>query len=1008
MPVYFHFFGEPHVEAGGKRLEFPLKKAEAALYCVAYEGRLNRERLKTLLWGDKPEEQASGNLRNTIYLLRRLLPDNFITDRRHLLMRDFAADLELADALRDPDVPIDPVIMKEPMRGLDMKNGLELDEWLAMARNDIRRHVTDRLRERITSCYERNMPGELIESLETLLYFEPYDEDSMLELMEALRDNGAAAKAAAVFNSYRTRLESEIGAHPSERAYSRFKKLMSSGGVASSGRTPGEFFCCRGEEIERVTNELFRHGRDLRVIFIHGEAGVGKTTLVSRALELCAEEYGDVFIARPNSVGEKYPYSSWSGIVSEMGRKIVERNIPIDRAAASALGGIFYDFPRRDSRNKNMEPELPNNPVIVGRMLLKALRALSAAALPVMVFEDIHWFDPHSLTLLQTFLSELDIPAVIFLTSRPEIASNLSGLLYGVKTAISRSFMSIELSPFDPSDTLIFCRAFLPEDVIARKGEEYFQKVSEGSPLLLVETLRILSADPNADCSPGLRGVLQSRMQGLALEEREFLSVLSVFGSGASVRDMAFVMEIDERDACPRAETLLLRKFIRETGSPGEPLLDFLHSNFRDCVYDSIPAFRRKYLHLRIAGLLEAKYSPQMWNPELSEALRRHCVMGGTRDRMLKHYLQEMSLYIALNHDLFPLVEDRVLKACRIPFSNREDTEYKIARAGDLLGEINSGSYELEAIENRRLEASYLEIRGGYLISWGEYREGRVFINKASEIAGEFGFEETKLRCLGHIGHYFLQTDDAKRLLDAGRELLLLSVRAGDGPHRGMALRFIGMSMLLRGDFERAVKVFERSVEAFEELRLLGRGYTLNMLASRGYMGEMLQWTGNLDEAMRIFEDCVNACAAAGLFWGRGHFHAHAADAALDMGDWELVEGHIDEGSGYSNIRHGRSPGSLFYSLKAICDARRGMFAEAAESLHRGETLSAIGKKTWRAAQYMACAWIAGMRERNETDSSFDRIITHPSTYYAGESERLYREIGAHRRANLVKERFRK
>ncbi|MDR1651129.1 MAG: AAA family ATPase [Synergistaceae bacterium] len=1007
MPVKIHFFGEPYVEIDGRRLEFPLKKAEAALFCVAYEGHLSRERLKTLFWGDKPEEQASGNLRNAIYVLRRLLPDNFFPDRRRLFLENHSTDLEGIDALSDPDIPIDPIFMEEPMRGVDMKDRLELDEWLVHARNGIRGRVTDALRNRITSCYERNMPAELILSLEALLALDPYDEDSMLELMEALGQNGAAAKAVSLFNGFRAKLESDIGTEPSERACARFKKLLGSGGGAGKAakeRPPGEYFCCRVPELERISGLLSRHGKYIDIIFVHGEAGVGKTALVSRALELCASEYRGVYAARPNSAGEKYPYSSWTGIVSEMGRKLKEMGISLDSAAETVLSGVFYDFPGTRLRG-GVGTDAGRNPVIAALMLSKALKALSEETRPVLVFEDVHWFDQHSLSLLQAFISCLDIPAAVFLTSRPEAAESMSGMLYGIKTAMRRNFTSIELMPFDQGDTMRFCRTFLPEEIIARRGEAYFREMSDGMPLLLVEMLRILSENPDADCSDGLMGVMRSRMQDLPATERELLSVLSVFGSGASYRDVASVMDMEESDLFPHAEALLRKKFIRETGDQDEPLLDFLHSNVRDCAYSSIPAFRRKYIHGRIAGTLEARYSPSLWNPELGESLRRHCTLAGMRSRMLKHYLEELGLYVALNHDLFPLIEDRVLRTCGMPLGNREDTEYKIAMAEGLLGGIGEESPSADPAGNRRLEASYLEIKGAYLISWGDYREGRVFIDRADEIAGEHGFDDILIRCCEHVGHHFLQTDDARRLLDAGRRLLSLSFKVKDDPHKGMALRFIGMAMLIRGDFTRAKGVFERSVEIFEKLGMLGRRYTLNILAAKGYIGEMLQWTWNLDRAMELFEGCAKACEEAGLYRGRGHFHAHAANTALDMGDWDGVYRHVDAGIASAEHVGGRHMGSMIYSLKAICDVQRGTFGDAAESLRRGEILSAIGKKTWRAVQLLACAWAAGARESGEAGNALDGVV-HSPEFYALEAERLCREIGAENRADVIRSRF--
>ncbi|MDR3321161.1 MAG: AAA family ATPase [Synergistaceae bacterium] len=975
---------------------------------MAFEGSADRNRVKSLLWGDRGEEQAAGNLRNTVYILRRILPDNFVADRRKLFLQCFERDIDRIFDLADPSNPISPVFFEEPMRSFDLPGIREFDEWVSAARNSIRANIADRLRERVAVCYERELREELKESLSALLIFEPYDEDSVMELMEAWSAEGCVAKAVSIYNSFRERMASDVGVLPSERAQEFFKRLVASAG-SSEAKNPGEFFCGRKLEIEKISEALLSKRDDLLIFFIHGEAGVGKTALVARALELCAFEDHDVYAARPYQVGEKYPYSSWGGIVLEMGKKLDELGISLDSTTASVLSSVFYDFVKDGGYSGAQDIALASerNPVMLGRMLAGVVEKLSRGARPVIMLEDIHWFDQSSLFLLRAFLSEAPTPLTIFLTSRPEGVPTVTDLLYGLKTATPRVFVQMELSPFDASETMKFCRAFLPEDVISRKGDDYFQSKSAGLPLLLVEMLRILSGNPDADPSSGLKGVIMGRMEDLSPLQGEILSALSVFGVGASIDDVASVMRLDRSDIAHPIEELLGKKLVREAQNGGALLLDFLHPNVRECVYNSISGFKKRDLHRRIADVQGSRYSPHVWNPALGAILRHHYAMAGQTAQVLRQHLGEMSFYITLNHDLFPMVEDSVLLSCRVPFSNREDTEYKIAQASDLLHEINAGSPETHGtnpVESRRMEASYLEIRSGYLISWGEYQEGRVFLNRAMRMAKEYGFDEIRMYCLEHVCHHFLQTDDGVRLLGMARDLLRLSKGIGRENHMGMALRFIGMSMLIIGDFKRAESVFRRSMDLFEELSLTGRKYTLNLLAALCYIGEMRQWAGDLDAAMESFERCIGRCGDAGLFWGRSHFHAHAADTALDMGDWGLVNHHIETGEVFFDIRRGGRCSSLFYSIKAICAARRGQMGSALESLRLGDSLSSIGKRTWRAPQLMACAWIARMREDGEVDRN--GFPERSSAFYASAAEKLYRETGALRRSDFIRKKF--
>ncbi len=215
------------------------------------------------------------------------------------------------------------------------------------------------------------------------------------------------------------------------------------------------------------------------------------------------------------------------------------------------------------------------------------------------------------------------------------------------------------------------------------------------------------------------------------------------------------------------------------------------------------------------------------------------------------------------------------------------------------------------------------------------------------------------------------------------------------------------MAEQIEGDFDSAERIFTESVKVFEDLALKGRNYTLNMLAPKCYIGEMRQRRGDSAEALKRFNECVGICRKRGLFWGRSHFHAHAADAAFDIGDQALFEAHVTEGAELFESSNGGHCTSLLYSLKAICDIESGRAEAALDSLRKAEFLSAIGKKSWRAAQYMAKAWVAAAAEAKELDSAaFSGLIDKPAKIYAEEAARAYEEIGASARSAFIRDKF--
>ncbi|OUO95088.1 AAA family ATPase [Cloacibacillus sp. An23] len=1001
MSLNLSFFGEPLITKDGEAVSLPFKKAEALLFYLAAEKSAPKEKIAFLLWGDKNEKQAAGSLRNALCLLRRSFPGCVDADKKEIRLAGFTTDAVMIDKLASPSEPLPQEIFREPLSGFDTLDRPEFGEWLGETRAKLRERTAAALRDRITACYDAEDSEKAAEALSALLFFEPYEEESVLELMEIYRDEGVPSKAVSVYNSYRERLRSDLGMEPSERARDF---LLTMGRLTDAAKSPGEFFCGREREMRRILALAQSGGEAVDVIFIHGEGGVGKTALVEQAVRT-AFAGSDVFRASPLSVGEKFPYSSWDGVAAAMGAACAGRGIEPPASVRAMLSSVFYGF--MDGQNPVSAAFSPEKtPLSVGRALAALAQELCAGGRPVFIFEDLHWFDDRSLSTLRVFLSELRIPAVIFMTARPESAAPAARMIYNIKPQARVRTLELALAPFGEKEIMSYCRSFLPEEVISCRGEEYFIRESEGMPLLLAEMMRILMENENADCRDGLKGLIMSRLEGMSEAERSLVLALSAFGGGAQPEELAAALSESLESTEKTLDALLQKKMIREVNDGGRASIDFLHANVRDCLYDSMPAFRRRQLHAKIAGVLASRWSPHVWNPALSAKLRHHYTMAGMKIQVLRQNISEMLFHINLNHILFPMMEDAVLLQCSVPFSSREETEEKLEEIRATLGVLR-GSCPEDEKELTALEASYFELYGGYLINWGEYGKGMTLLSGALKVSSENGLDETYIHAMEDIAHYYLQTDEGEKLKETGEAILALSRRMGKENHAGLALRFLGMAKQIEGDFDGAERIFMESVKVFEDLALTGRHYTLNMLAPKCYIGEMRQRRGEAAEALRRFEECVGICEERGLFWGRSHFHAHAADAAFDMGDRALFEAHVRKGAKLFESSKGGHCTSLLYSLKAICDADAGDAEAALDSLKKADFLSAIGKKSWHAAQYMAKAWVsAAVADGRLPAEPFSAVIDKAAGDYAKEAARAYEEIGAFGRSRFIEKKF--
>ena len=1014
MSVKIKVIGTPSIEIDDRPLRLPLKKAEGIVYYLAVEGRVSRERLASTFWGAKDENSAYNNFRNALYLLKRCFPTDFIkSDRRNVSIADGCCDLDVVDKVSRPLVPLPQNLSAELLQGFDVPECADFCNWLLTARSQFRVKLTERLKARITLCYDAQDEDNLEASLETLLAVDPFDEDSTLELMDLYFKRRGAAKASALFREYRRRLHDELALAPSTRAEEYFRRMIVLGSAEDEGESdsPDAFFVGRKDEQRRIIEQIERARGRTVALFIDGEAGMGKTSLLNKIMQAADSPEYMTLSTRSYEAGLDYPYSSWSNLVSQGALYCGDDRIEESGADISLLAGVFPNFmsDRHTVYNADSVVVSDRTPVAIGKAVADLVCRVAAGRRPVIVLEDLHWFDAHSLQMIEVFIASLSVPSTIFMTSRPEKSAYVMRTLSRLEAGGYVKFLHIPLGPLSRSDTASFCSRFLDRDLIESKESDYFYKKSEGIPLLVAEIIKTLRANSRAELSGGgLGGVMLARFGEIAEKQREFLRVLSVFTDGASIQSIAKIMGEAPPRIYPIAEELLGKRLIKEV-----PAIDygvrvaFSHAMFRECVYDAIPGFKLSEYHKKAAEILNERYSPQRWNPALSSMLCYHYTKAGLPENVLKQHLREMIFDITLNHDLFPLVQDDVLYSCSSPYNDRADTEKKMEAMSRLLAGISANVREDNREEVLAMEASYLELCGGYLVCWGEYGRARVLLNRAMKLSREHSFGTTYIHCLANMGHLFLQTDNAEMLMRTAREMLRAARDDERETYMGLALRYIGVAFQIMGDYERSEKVLRRSIEIFREQELLGKRYTLSVLAAECYIGENYHWQGDFERAVARFKHCISVCEGKKLFWCSSHFHAHLADAAFDLGDREMMFENIDRGSEIFERCQGGRCGSMLYSLKAIADAERGRYDDAYRSFEIGELLAEpVQKRSWTAEQAMTRAYLAKMLEEGELPPQFSKIMKKSAREYAYEAAAIYSKIPVPHRVKMLREVF--
>lgn len=282
--------------------QLPRKATLLLIYLAMVGDAQPRERLATLLWGDRPSGAAGGSLRQALTTLRAQLGDAIATGGRSVALRPERAPwcdaTILEGALRgEADEgrlrEVAALYRGEFLGSTILPAGEAFEEWARVQRARLHALAVEILR-RLARCEDaRGAHDDAAVTLRRLLQLEPWDEAAHRHLMLTLARAGQRAAALAQYERLRQSLAAELGIAPAAETTSlrdRLRQSDAAGGppspasppvAAPSHNLPAPLspLVGRAEELARVAAVLAAG----RLVTISGPGGSGKTRLALAA-----------------------------------------------------------------------------------------------------------------------------------------------------------------------------------------------------------------------------------------------------------------------------------------------------------------------------------------------------------------------------------------------------------------------------------------------------------------------------------------------------------------------------------------------------------------------------------------------------------------------------------------------------------------------------------------------------------------------------------------------------
>lgn len=371
-----------------------------------------------------------------------------------------------------------------------------------------------------------------------------------------------------------------------------------------------------------------------RVVFVTGEGGIGKTTLVERFLA-AVEQGGAASVARGQCLEQYGGGEAYLPVLEAVGRLARDdASGEVDRVLRRHAPTWIAQLPALDEAHAT--PPGTASPARMLREMADALEVLTRDRPLVLVLEDLHWSDVSTIDLI-AYVARRRQPARLLLigTFRPADALVSDHPLWKAKQDLLSQRQCAELAV--PPLTLADVQAYVDgrfagaaRDQMRRLATSLHER-TDGNALFVVDVVNDLVAQETlvwrdgrwqvqgsiaqatSRVPAGVRELIGDRLQRLTPAMRTALEVASVVGDEFDVATVATALERDAAAIDELFETLAAQGMLIDDAGIAAARdgvvagrYRFLHALYRHVLYEGIGAARRARLHRTIGRHEEA------------------------------------------------------------------------------------------------------------------------------------------------------------------------------------------------------------------------------------------------------------------------------------------------------------------------------------------------------------------------------------------------------------------
>ncbi len=608
-----------------------------------------------------------------------------------------------------------------------------------------------------------------------------------------------------------------------------------------------EKFINREKELELIEKDLSEVNFDKgTVVFLTGEAGIGKTALTQEIAHRASKENIQVFIQSFHPY-IKTPYSIFKQTIFQV-LSLESMDKTLFATKISELAGFGLTKTELDAlrnifsikyKNPSFDALSPQKQKLVILFALRKIIGGLANQKTIFILEDLHFADELSLEVLDLILANGPLPNILFIkTHRPEFSYN-----WQYKDLLSHS---ISLEPFNENVLNTYVTTLTSGIQLTLSSLFKIYTKSGGNPLFTQELIKslldekkmhivnnqytLLDGAESYLVPDTLYGLIAARIDSLPQELKTILQLISIIGKDFSVDQIKNLMPTVEMNLSEKLIELQSRGIIREKEVSPELTYEITHSLMREVTYKNLTPTYRRLLHTKLATYLETKYTDEL--DEHTHFLAYHYARSNNSAKALEYLMkagdEANKLYLLSEANRY------YIEAIASFVNNEElfnkqirkliELNYKVGTVNQILGKLDISTKSLEeALElsqkygiSEFIPKSYHQIARIYKIK-GDYEKVLYYIDQAIKASEETQNQRNRLELLHEQAGIYRLQQNKERALEILEHGLLEAQRIGDKYIESMYLNHLGITYENLQQHRKALECYKQTLELRKE-----------------------------------------------------------------------------------------------------------------------------------------------------------------------------------------------